>query len=167
MFPAAELYYECMEQKPLIDTFCTLQKKLHKAAMGILHDEMDAEDAVQDSFCNLWTREPPATTDEARFRLFAVLKNICLNKIKRRRLTNLDNVDTAIDQPTELEAELRRIYLLKLLSPTQRKIFELAAYEEMEYEEIAQRLGVSIESVRVNMYRARKTLRDHYKNYEL
>ena len=74
-----------MGKETLTDTFCRLQKKLHLVAGRLLNDETEAEDAVQDAFCRLWSAEPPGSTDEARYRMFAVLRNVCLNKLGRRR----------------------------------------------------------------------------------
>ena len=74
-----------MGKETLTDTFCRLQKKLHLVAGRLLNDETEAEDAVQDAFCRLWSAEPPGSTDEARYRMFAVLRNVCLNKLRRKR----------------------------------------------------------------------------------
>lgn len=156
-----------METTTLIDTFGRLQEKLHRVAIGILKDEMDAEDAVQDSFCNLWTSTPPSTSDEARFRLFATLKNVCLNKLKRKRpVTGLESLDIASEVQYDPDVDRRREAVLNLLPPTQRKVFQMSLYEDLEYEEIAAKTGMTVEAVRMNMSRARKTLRQHYKRFE-
>lgn len=62
-----------------------LQEKLHRIAYHLLRDEMDAEDAVQDAICNLWSSRIPVTPEEAQFRLFTILRNGCMNKLKRKR----------------------------------------------------------------------------------
>lgn len=148
----------------LTDTFCELQKKLQRVAGRMLQDEMEAEDAVQDTFCNLWTKDLPQTSDETRFKLFAVLKNVCLNKIKRRRPTqNLDALDIPAESVDNIDVERLKSELQKHLSPYQYEIFRLSVYEEMEYEEIAEHMGLSVEAVRMHMCRARKILRDKYK----
>lgn len=136
--------------------------------MGILKDEMDAEDAVQDSVCNLLNSDLPVTSEEARFRLFAVLKNVCLNKLKRKRpIMGLESLEVPIEDSSGWEAESQRQEVLRRLSPVQREVFRLSLYEELEYEEIAERLGITIDAVRMNMCRARKILRAHYKKSEL
>lgn len=151
----------------LIDTFCRLQKKLHVVANQLLKDEMEAEDAVQDAFCNLWSAELPKTSDEARFRLFAVLKNVCLNKLKRKRtITGIDSLDIAVESPIYTDVERLKKELIKHLTPSQREVFILSVYEEMEYEDIAEHLDISIEAVRMHMCRARKTVREQYKKLQ-
>ena len=148
----------------LTDTFCRLQEKLHRVAVQLLKDEMEADDAVQDAFCNLWVADIPASDDEARFRLFAVLKNVCLNKLKRKRpVLELESLEIAMESSDGSDSERLKNELLRHLTPLQRKIFVLSVEEDMDYEEIAGVMGMNVEAVRTNMCRARKILREQYK----
>ena len=54
-----------MGTETLIETFITLQQKLLRVARRILRGEMEAEDAVQDTFCNLWASSEPQAPIEA------------------------------------------------------------------------------------------------------
>lgn len=74
-----------MNADNFIKTFSQLHDKLHRVACKYLKDELDAEDAVQDAFYNLWSNRIPVTSEEARNRVFAILRNVCLNMIKRKR----------------------------------------------------------------------------------
>ncbi len=140
-----------------------LQEKLHRIAFRLLKDEMDAEDAVQDAICNLWSNRIPSTSDEARFRLFTILKNVCLNKLKRKRnFVALADFDNATDYPELDETERIKSLILASLSPLQKKIFQMATFDDLEYEVIADRLNMSVEAVRMNMSRARKKMRELY-----
>lgn len=157
-----------MGKETLTDTFVRLQEKLHLTACNILKDDTEAQDAVQDTFCNLWSARMPDTDDEARFRLFAVLRNVCLNKLKRkRRLVSIDDCDPPAGMQTmdieRTDTERTRLILLASLPPLQRKVFQMCAFDNMEYEEIALRLEISIDAVRMNMSRARKNIRQNYK----
>lgn len=142
---------------------CKLQEKLHRVACKILRDEMDAEDAVQDAICNLWSDRIPATSEEARFRLFAILKNVCLNKLKQKRhfvaLPECVNISDSSDVD---ETERIKSILLASLPPLQKRIFYMSAIEDLEYDIIAERLNMSIDAVRMNMSRARKKMRELY-----
>ncbi len=140
-----------------------LQEKLHRIAFRLLKDEMDAEDAVQNAICNLWSNRIPSTSDEARFRLFTILKNVCLNKLKRKRnFVALADFDNATDYPELDETERIKSLILASLSPLQKKIFQMATFDDLEYEVIADRLNMSVEAVRMNMSRARKKMRELY-----
>ncbi|MDE6267943.1 MAG: sigma-70 family RNA polymerase sigma factor [Muribaculaceae bacterium] len=157
-----------MRQEILTDTFTALRNKLHIAACRLLDDETDAEDAVQDTFCNLWNASPPDTNAEARHRLFAALKNVCLNKLRRRAVEAKYPGTTVIVNPDETPGDFDTMKeaMLSALPPQQREVLRLAAFEELEYEEIAERLNMTIDAVRMNMSRARKKLREEYKRFQ-
>ena len=48
------------------------------------------------------------------------------------------------------------------LTPLQREIFNLVTHEGMEYEQVAEKLSMSVEAVRKNMSRTRKKMRETY-----
>lgn len=145
-----------------------LAAKLHRVAMRMLRDDAEADDAMQESFMKLWRTTPPASEGEARNRLVAVLRNECVDRLRRRR--TFVGTDTLADipddappmSPSEFEAVKRGLY--GALSDVQREVFELATFNDMEYAEIASRMGLSVEAVRVNMCRARKKLRESLNN---
>ncbi|MDE6109777.1 MAG: sigma-70 family RNA polymerase sigma factor [Muribaculaceae bacterium] len=152
----------------LTDAFCRLQNKLHFVASRLLNDDAEASDAVQDAFCNLLEARSPDSYDEARYRLFAVLKNVCINKLRRRRpITGVETPEIAEEPVYAPDGDSLRRELMATLTPVQRQVFCLAVDQELEYSEIAEQLGMSIDAVRMHMCRARKILRFHYKKLEL
>ncbi len=152
-----------MSTETLIETFNRLRHKLHRAATVLLNDEAEAEDAVQDAFCNLWNTRMPHTSAEARNRLFVVVRNICINKLKsRRNKINIDEIELSVDDIDTGDAERLRAIALAALTPLQRRIFELAVADDMDYPEIATELGLTVEAVRMNMSRARKKIKDTF-----
>ncbi|MBD5279957.1 MAG: sigma-70 family RNA polymerase sigma factor [Bacteroides sp.] len=146
-----------------------LRERMHSVALRMLSDEAEADDAVQDAYCNLLGAREPLTTDETRFRLFAILRNVCLNKLRQRRpnvnVDVLSGVSTPAVEPDDTPG-IQRL-LLESLPDSQRRVFELATFEELEYSEIADRLNMSTEAVRMNMSRARRHLREEYKRLKL
>lgn len=146
-----------------------LRERMHHVALRMLSDEAEADDAVQDAYCNLLGAREPITTDETRFRLFAILRNVCLNKLRQRRpnvnVDVLSGVSTPAVEPDDTPG-IQRL-LLESLPDSQRRVFELATFEELEYSEIADRLNMSTEAVRMNMSRARRHLREEYKRLKL
>lgn len=140
-----------------------LLEKLHQVAFHFLKDKMDADDAVQDAVCNLWSDRVPASSEEARFRLFVILRNVCLNKLKRKRyFISITECEKAGDDNILDETERIRSLLLASLTPLQIKIFQMATDDNLEYDVIAERLNMNIEAVRMNMSRARKKMRELY-----
>ena len=78
----------------------------------------------------------------------------------------LNDETEAEDPDNRLDSEGLREELLRHLTPLQRKVFSLSTDDDMEYEDIAEALDMSIEAVRMNMCRARRTLREQYKKME-
>ena len=124
---------------------------------------MDADDAVQDAVCNLWSDRVPASSEEARFRLYVIIRNVCLNKLKRKRyFLPISECEKASDDNVLDETERIRSFLLASLTPLQIKIFQMATDYNLEYNVIAERLNMNIDAVRMNMSRARKKMRELY-----
>ena len=140
-----------------------LLEKLHQVAFHFLKSEMDADDAVQDAVCNLWSDRVPASSEEARFRLYVIIRNVCLNKLKRKRyFLPISECEKASDDNVLDETERIRSLLLASLTPLQIKIFQMATDYNLEYNVIAERLNMNIDAVRMNMSRARKKMRELY-----
>ncbi|MDE7159305.1 MAG: hypothetical protein K2O24_00460 [Muribaculaceae bacterium] len=62
--------------------------------MTFLKNDEDAEDALQDTFFNLWKADSVKSEPEARNKLFAVLKNVCIDRLRRPRTLGMDDVST-------------------------------------------------------------------------
>ena len=100
------------------------------------------------------------------------VKNLCIDILRRRshlQTVELDeNRDNAVGDP-ESEAQEReerfriieRIIELHL-TPLQRQILHMKEYENNDYEEIAEILGMQPPAVRMQMSRARKEIRACY-----
>lgn len=79
--------------------------------------------------------------------------------IKRRRhFVELSECKTSIDNLDVEDIEREKNLLMSSLSPLQREIFQMSAFENIEYEVIAKRLDMSVDAVRMNMSRARRKL---------
>lgn len=155
-----------METDFLTSAFMEARGRLHGFAARLLRDDEDAADALQDAYLRLRCRGDISSDLEARRKLAAVIRNLCIDRLRQRRTVSLDQAtlpdlaaseDTARDT-AELERELR-----KGLSELQRRVLTLIVDEGLEYAEAAQRLGMSTEAVRMNMSRARAKIRETYK----
>ncbi len=137
--------------------------------MGFLKNDEDARDALQDTFLNLWKGGGAETETEARNKLFAVLRNICIDRLRKPRTLPLDesDVDRLEVNPDSYEDIDRYESLLTAgLTGIQRQIYSYVTHNGMEYEDIAEALDMSVEAVRMNLSRARKRIRDNYNHLE-
>lgn len=155
-----------MKTDNLTSSFLALRDKLHRSALGFLKNDEDARDALQDTFFNLWRNGGAETDIEARNKLFAVLRNICIDRLRKPKTLHLDETDTEHLKVKAFSFEDMDKYELLLttgLTDIQKQIYTLVTHDGMEYDAIAEHLGMSVEAVRMNMSRARKKIRDNYK----
>lgn len=158
-----------MNTDNLTSSFLALRDKLHRSALGFLKKDEDARDALQDTFFNLWRDGGAETETEARNKLFAVLRNICIDRLRKPKTCPLDETDTDSLEVKAFSFEDMDKYeslLTSGLTDIQRHIYSLVTHDGMEYDAIAETLGMSVEAVRMNMSRARKKIRDNYKQLD-
>ncbi len=158
-----------MKTDNLTSSFLALRDKLHRSALGFLKNDEDARDALQDTFFNLWRDGGAETETEARNKLFAVLRNICIDRLRKPRTYPLDETDTDSLEVKAFSFEDMDKYeslLTTGLTDVQRHIYSLVTHDGLEYDVIAETLGMSVEAVRMNMSRARKKIRDNYKQLD-
>lgn len=158
-----------MKTDNLTSSFLALRDKLHRSALGFLKNDEDARDALQDTFFNLWRDGGAETETEARNKLFAVLRNICIDRLRKPKTYPLDETDTDSLKVKAFSFEDMDKYeslLTSGLTDIQRHIYSLVTHDGMEYDTIAETLGMSVEAVRMNMSRARKKIRDNYKQLD-
>ena len=158
-----------MEKDVLTSSFIGIRVRLHRIALRLLHNDEDAEDALQDTFVKLWSKDDVASDCEARNKLVHVLRNTCIDRLRARHTLPLEGYEAAIDcgheSPTEDMAQYERL-ILSGLTDMQRRIYSMVTHDCLEYEEISQQLKMSVEAVRMNMSRARKRIRENIKSLD-
>ncbi len=124
-----------------------------------------AEDLLQETFARFFesARQLRSAENVAGY-LFAIARNQCLNyKTKRREELILPEEIEIIsrDRPYE-QQELLEILdrALDLLPDDYREAFILREYNGMSYNEIADALCVTLDIVKVRLFRAKKKLRE-------
>ena len=153
-----------MSRNFLIEAYEKLQQRLR---YGLSHSE---EDALNDAFCRLWGGGyDPATKEEGEDLLFQALRRRQVSlwrSRKRHPQTSLQGVQIALQPPdTDAEDTYRQIWeLVKTrLTPLQQDILTRHDISDETYSEIADRLGMQEAAVRMQLSRARKTIRDIYR----
>ena len=157
-----------MAQDFLTDAFIRLRQKLKRVSGRILPAAGGVEDILQDSFVRLWQRQYPLQSEtEAEALLARTVRNASLNDRRRTRAVPLDR-DLVDDRPDpedkeEAYAAMRR-KIASELTRTQRYILEEREYGGRTLEDIAKELGMEATAVRMQLSRARKTLRNALQN---
>ena len=154
-----------MEIDVLTSSFISLRDKLHHIALNYLESDEDAKDALQDTWLKLRNRGDVETTSEARNKLVTVLRHVCIDRLRKAKPIPIDTISVQELNVYSMEEEdLKRLETLlqKGLTPQQREIFNLVTHEGMEYEQIAEKLSMTVEAARMNMSRIRKKMRETY-----
>ncbi|MDR2841328.1 MAG: RNA polymerase sigma factor [Paludibacter sp.] len=154
-------------------TFLPYHKKLYLIACRILHNQQDAEDAVQESYIKLWNQRDK-TVEIIDTEAFAVvtLRNVCLDKLKSVRQkfdqpdeNQADNalLDTQIENSEQMSVVLK---IIETLPEYQRIVVQMKHFDDLSFNEIAQATGLTEVNIRVLLSRARKNIKEKYLQYE-
>ena len=146
-----------------------LKNKLYRFAYRLLNNGMDAEDMVQEVMMKLWARRE-RLGEYKSIEAFAIvmLKNMCLDKMKAKnyRTDDLDEGrnDSGVYSPhksLELTDTAEKVKtIINELPEHQKMIIHLRDIEGYEFGEIAEIMQMSLNTVRVNLSRARKKTRE-------
>ena len=146
-------------------TIWPLRNKLYRMAYLWLKNRDEAEDAVQEALEKAWSsREMLQKLDNPTGWLVRVVKNQSLQKIREHKrwvVWGEDEDLPDLSEPVTSEpAQSMQLVLrfLKGLPEKQQEIFQLREVEGLTYEEISEYLDISMEQVKVNLFRARKSL---------
>ena len=162
-----------------------LKNELYRLALRITLNGAEAEDVVQETMIKVWNRRDEwGAIDSIEAFCLTVCRNLALDKT--RKLANqsqpLDDApggaepaDQSYSSNPERQAMLHdRVRLVRWLvdglPEKQRSVMQLRDFEGKSYKEIATVMGVTEEQVKVNLFRARQTIKKKYfetENYGL
>lgn len=158
------------------DAFCELyaayKNRLIYFAMRFLKSREYAEDIFQDAFAVVWQGRRFINPD-ASFSayLYTIVRNRILNQL--RDLFNQDKLreqilSQAVNYTNETKDEiiandLRQFIsrALQQLTPRQREIFQMSRERQMSHREIAEVLGISVNTVQESISISLRTLRTY------
>ncbi len=128
----------------------------------------DVDDVVQESYLRIWKARAAHPIQSGKAFLFTVARNVALNLMQRERispvsavanLTALPVLDDSVDVP-ETACTREEIALLadgiETLPPRCREVFILRRIQGVPQKEIAARLGISEQTVQVQVQRGVK-----------
>lgn len=141
--------------------FAELYASFHRAVHAVLLARVPAQDAgdlVQDVFAHAFEKirdldEPAAFPGW----ILAMARNRAIDHLRRARPTG-EEADAAVDPPPRVEA-MEALRALRGLPEAYRETMIMRLVEGMTGPEIAERTGLTPESVRVNLHRGMKLLR--------
>lgn len=144
-------------------------------ALRFVKDSDQAEEIVQELFCQLWENRKNVKIHTSlkaylyKATYFNSLQVIRKRGIKSQYVDYIKNNKPQQSQPNNLveENEIYNIVQKTLTSLPKRcgQIFKMSRFEGLKYQEIADQLSISIKTVEANMGKALKAFRKNLKDY--
>ena len=154
------------------------ERNVYLMALSYMKNEADAEDVAQEAFVKAF-RNLASFRAEARFStwLISITLNEAKSRLRRKLLVPMDSLDAPPDDdhnvspallrdwreiPSEVleRGEIRQLLqeAIEQLPDIYRRVFLLRDVQEMNINETAEALNISIPSVKVRLHRARMML---------
>lgn len=146
-------------------------------ARRYLIDSDVAEEVVQDMFFKMWERRDTlAINTSLAAYLFKSITNHALNHIKYQRhaqkyqefigfRTDENIAISPHDALVHNDLERQLLGAIKLMPDRRKMIFEMSRLEGLRYNEIAEKLGISIKTVEIQMSKALEFMREKLSDY--
>ena len=162
-----------MKQADFVSLVMPFKDKVFRLAKRLLVSREEAEDATQEILLKLW-RNKEKISEYKNVEAFSMTmtKNFCLDRLKSKQAQNLkivhsnyNNNDSSLQKQVEARDSVDWVSKIMEDLPEQQKIIvQLRDIEQYDYAEIAEMLEMNETAVRVNLSRARKTIREKLTN---
>ena len=152
------------------DIYKEYSKPMFLYALSFLISEEEAEDVIQEVFINFWKDDTyqKIQNEVTKTYLFRSVKNNCLNRLKKRDVFR-DRLDLFREEIAEEEMMTWNDELIQEVEteiaemPEQtREIIQSVLFREMKYQEVADQLGISINTVKTLLKNGMRHLRERF-----
>ena len=159
-----------MNQIEFLQVIAPFKDKVFRLAKRLLVSTEEAEDATQEVFVKLWSKnEQLATYSSVEAFAMTITKNYCLDQLKSKRAGNLQiahlnytDRQPSLQQQVEDSDTLSWVEkIINNLPEQQRLIIQMRDVEQYEFAEISKVLNMNETAIRVALSRARKTIREN------
>ena len=144
------------------------QRRVLRAALGILGNSEDAREAAQDALAKAYAARDRYDPQKPFYPwMYRIVRNTCLDRIAKGRLRRSAPLDEGRVQSTTPAADLalarerehaRLWSAMSTLSDEHREILNLRHFQDLSYAEIAELLGIAEGTVMSRLFRARRAL---------
>lgn len=150
--------------------------KLYSYTLKITDNQELSEEIVMDAFLKIWcNREELSKINQFDSYLFTIVRNQAFTAIKRRAheasiitklsLSNTEYQDCTEDTVSYNEYQHLLNQAINKLPPQQKLVYSMSRDEGLKYDEIADQLNLSKNTVKAHLKRALSTLRVVFANY--
>jgi RNA polymerase sigma-70 factor (ECF subfamily) len=144
--------------------------RLYRFALKNVGDTDLAQDFVQDAFERLWVRVDTVDYQRVKAYLFRTIVNLQIDRARRQKLQHqhLSGLSDAIEEPRVAHDVQKLIDEgVAQLTEIQRMVLTLRDYEGYSYQEIAEMTNISVDQVKVYIFRARRFLKQYIGKMEV
>lgn len=151
------------------------QRYAYILAFRLLGNDEDAKDAVQEAFIRMW-KHIKSFKLSSKFTtwLYRIVTNLCLDHIKAQKRKNRvfpqvieqNQLLVPTNEKNSEENYIKKnlagtiIRLSEALTPKQRIVFVLRDLQDLDMKEVARITGMSVNSVKSNLFYARRNIRE-------
>lgn len=158
-------------------------KFLCSYALGLTRERHASEEIVEDFFVEVWNhRHKIKITTSVRSYFISSIHNRCLNYIQREKPKFFSSSDIsklidnegsvgdkliATEVPSMLDRELETVLANAIENLPQgcKEVFKLSRFKNLNYEEIAEKLNISVNTVKTQIKIALRKLKENLKDY--
>lgn len=136
---------------------------LYRFALKHLRDTDRAKDVVQESFARLWVKVEEVEAAKAKSYLFTTAHHAIIDEVRKgSRSTRMEEHHEDLHWTTQGQPDLKAVLdaALARLPEVQRSVVLLRDLEGYTYEEIAEIADLSLDQVKVYIYRGRVALKN-------
>ena len=155
-----------------------LKNKLFRLALRITLNREEAEDVVQDTLIKVWNaRDRWLELDSIEAYSLTIARNLSLDRIKKMENQNdsleeqtTERLDETSSTPSERMIQKDKLNIVRNiineLPEKQRSCLQLRDIEGKSYKEIADILSITEDQVKVNIFRARQTVKQRFQQFD-
>lgn len=153
------------EEKTVKELFSSYSNDILNYSMSLLKDYDDAKDALQEVFIK-YINSKDSFRGECSYKtwLLTITRNYCFKKLngKANKPIPLDENSLRTYEP-KYEDKISLNDAMSRLSHEEYELIYLREYACHSYQEMAEILGISIDNVKVKLFRVRQQLRKYLK----
>ena len=150
----------------------SVKNKLFRFAFRLLGSSDEAKDVVQEVFIKVWNgREQLHEVQNLEAWCMRITRNLSLDRLRQQQRRQTDSIEKGAQvqhsdlsplENTEINESMKRIgELMAALPDKQRQVMHLRDIEGYSYQEICEILEIDMSQVKVNLFRARNSVREN------